>query len=577
MSTNSQTPRSTRYDVVRTELSGYDLLNNPRLNKGTAFTEEERDVFALHGLLPPHVGSLEEQMERRMKALESHETSFAKYSFMRDLQDANETLFYALLTHHIEKLLPIVYTPAVGEGCQRFSEIWHKSRGLFISYPNRRRMDQIFEDSRYDQVKCIVVSDGERILGLGDQGAGGMGIPIGKMALYTALGSIHPAYCLPVLLDVGTDNEDLLNDPIYIGWRQGRVRGEEYDDFVEAFVSAVKRRWPHILLQWEDFAGSNAARLLTRYRDQLCTFNDDIQGTAAIATATILAAVNVTGLPLTQQRIVVLGFGSAGIGIANLLCNAMHEAGLSDSEARSRFSAIDRQGLLVEGMKDIRPDQSSFVRKKEEIATWKLSGKEEISLIDVVRNAKPTILIGVSGHQGAFNEEAIRAMAATTQRPIIFPLSNPTSRSEATPEQLLHWSDGRALIGTGSPFPPVTINGKSVSIDQTNNSYIFPGLALGTIACKARSVSEGMIMAAAKTLAGLSPTQKDKTASLLPPLSESRKIGVFVAEAVAKQAIREGLAEVPDLKTFQEELKDCVWDPVYVPYERLETPCAKRG
>jgi malate dehydrogenase (oxaloacetate-decarboxylating) len=569
MSAQPKDPRPETRGVVRTRLSGFDLLNNPRLNKGTAFSEDERDLFALHGLLPPHVGTIEQQIERRKHALQDQQTAFAKYALMRDLQDTNETLFYALITQNIAALLPIVYTPTVGEGCQRFSEIWHKPRGLFLSYPNRKRMHKILANSRYDRVKCIVVSDGERILGLGDQGAGGMGIPIGKMALYTALGSIHPESCLPVLLDVGTDNEQRLADPIYIGWKNKRIRGREYDDFVDDFVSVVKRRWPHVLLQWEDFAGSNAARLLALYRDQLCTFNDDIQGTAAVATATVLAAVNVTGIPLTRQKIAVVGFGSAGIGIANLLLTAMKDAGLSDAEAHNLFYAIDRDGLLVEGAKDIRPDQQMFARKSEDVAGWQRSGGGEITLLDVVRNAKPTVLIGVSGQPGAFSEDAIREMANNAARPAIFPLSNPTSRCEATPQQLLEWTGGRALIGTGSPFEPVQFDGKSVHIDQTNNSYIFPGLALGIIASRARRVSDAMIMAAAQALAGLSPTRADKTASLLPPISESRKIALSVAQAAGERAIKDGLAAVPDREAFQTELAACLWDPVYVPYERI--------
>ena len=308
--------------TCQVSLSGFDLINSPRLNKGTAFSDHERDIFDLHGLLPPQVGTLDEQIERRKEALADESTPFNKYSLLRDLQDTNETLFYALLVRNIEEMLPLVYTPTVGEGCQRFSEIWRKPRGLFLSYPNKDRIDQILNHSRYDDVKCIVVSDGERILGLGDQGAGGMGIPIGKMALYTALGGIHPENCLPILLDVGTDNEDRLKDPIYIGWRHHRVRGAEYDAFVDGFVNSVKKRWPHVLLQWEDFAGSNAARFLARYRDQLCTFNDDIQGTAAVATATLISAINVTGIPLEQQKIVMVGFGSAGIGITNLLASS---------------------------------------------------------------------------------------------------------------------------------------------------------------------------------------------------------------------------------------------------------------
>jgi malate dehydrogenase (oxaloacetate-decarboxylating) len=553
---------------IKTKLSGFNLLNNPRLNKGTAFTEEERDIFSLHGLLPPHIGTLDQQMSRRKKVLDGHANDFDKYSYMRDIQDTNETLFYALLEHHVEELLPIVYTPTVGEGCQRFSEIWRKPRGLFLSYPNKHRIETILAHARYDYVKCIVVSDGERILGLGDQGAGGMGIPIGKMALYTALGGIHPEHCLPVLLDVGTDNEERLKDPIYVGWRNKRIRGEQYDDFVEAFVSAVKKRWPHVLLQWEDFAGANAARLLARYRDQLCTFNDDIQGTAAVATATLLSAVNVTGIPLKDQQIAVLGFGTAGIGIANLLLAEIREEGLSETEARKRFYAIDRYGLIVEGGKDIRPEQQPFARSQEEVQSWQRSDQNEISLLDVVRNAKATVLIGVSGQQGAFTEEAIRSMAKNAQRPIIFPLSNPTSRSEGTPQDLLIWTEGRALIGSGSPFPAATFNGRQIHIDQTNNSYIFPGLALGIIASRARRVSDSMIMAAAKALVGLSPTRKDKTASLLPPLSQSREVSRIVAEAVGKQALADGLAAVQDEAAFREHLEAGIWEPVYVDYQR---------
>ncbi len=569
MSAASPAPSAINSAVIRTKLSGYDLVNTPRLNKGTAFSEGERDAFALHGLLPPHVGTLEQQLERRKKALENQPTSFGKYGFMRDLQDTNETLFYALIAHNIEELLPIVYTPTVGEGCQRFSEIWRKPRGLFISYPNKHRVEQMLSDSRYDNVRCIVVSDGERILGLGDQGAGGMGIPIGKMALYTALAGIHPEHCLPVLLDAGTDNEERLNDPLYIGWRHRRIRGQEYDDFVEAFVSGVKRRWPHILLQWEDFAGSNAARLLERYRGQLCTFNDDIQGTAAVTTATIWAAANATGIPLKEQTIAVLGFGSAGIGIADLLVAAMKDDGLSEAQARSRFYAVDRYGLLVEGGKDIHPGQQPFARKKADVAGWTLSGGNEINLFDVIRNAKATILVGVSGQVGAFTENVVCEMAKHTSRPVIFPLSNPTSRAEATPEDLLKWTDGRALVGTGSPFAPVNINGKLTPVTQTNNSYIFPGLALGIVASKARRVTDAMIMAAAKRLAELSPTRKDKNANLLPPIADSRKVGLAVGDAVGKQALADGVAGVSNLEAFENELRAYVWEPVYLPYERL--------
>jgi malate dehydrogenase (oxaloacetate-decarboxylating) len=555
--------------AVRTRLSGYELLLNPRLNKGTAFTEEERDAFALHGLLPPHVGTLEDQRERRKRVLDSRPTAFGKYSNMRDLQDNNETLFYSLIAHNVEELLPIVYTPAVGEGCQRFSEIWRRPRGLFISYPNQHRMQQMLADPRYDDVRCIVVSDGERILGLGDQGAGGIGIPIGKMALYTALGGIPPEHCLPILLDVGTDNQALFNDPIYIGWQHHRIRGQQYDDFVEAFVSAVERRWPHILLQWEDFAGSNASRLLDRYRHRLCSFNDDIQGTAAVTTATLLAAIHATGIPLQEQTIAMFGSGAAGIGIVNLLIAAMKEEGLSDEQARCRIYAFNRYGLLVEGCKGMRPDQLPLARKRTDVAGWKLAGADDISLLDVVRNARVTALVGVSAQAGAFTQEIVRAMALHSPRPIIFPLSNPTSKSEAVPADLLQWTEGRALIGTGSPYAPVEFGGRMVHIAQVNNSYIFPGLALGILVSRARRVTDGMIMAAAKALAALSPARQDKCAALLPPIADSRKVSLVVAEAVGQQAIAEAVAELPGETTLRAQLRDYVWEPVYHPYERV--------
>ena len=555
--------------VVRTRLHGTELLLNSRHNKGTAFSEEERIAFGLHGFLPPHVGNLEDQRQRRKRALDGRESSFLKYSDLRDLQDTNETLFYSLIEHYTEELVPLVYTPAVGEGCQRFSEIWRRPRGLFLSYPHKDRMEQILSDPRYDDVRCIVVSDGERILGLGDQGAGGMGIPIGKMALYTALGGIPPEHCLPILLDVGTDRESLLDDPIYIGWRHKRVRGAEYDAFIEEFVSAVESRWPKILLQWEDFAGVNAAILLERYRDRLCTFNDDIQGTAAVTTGTLLAAVRATGRPLKDQRIAMFGSGSAGIGIGDLLIAAMQEEGLSEAEARQRIYAFNRHGLLVEGCEGIRPGQEPLVRKKADVEGWKLTGSGAISLLDVARNATITILVGVSAQPGSFTEEIVREMASHTAQPIIFPLSNPTSKAEATPADLLRWTDGRALVGTGSPFDAVEVNGKLVRISQINNSFIFPGLALGILVSRSTRVSDAMIMASAKALASQSPILADKDAPLLPPMADCRKVSLVVAEAVARQAMADGSAEAVDDATLRERLRAYVWEPVYRPYERI--------
>jgi malate dehydrogenase (oxaloacetate-decarboxylating) len=553
-------------NYIETSLSGYDLINQPMLNKGTAFSDAERDIFGLHGLLPPHVGDLENQTKRRLRAIESLPVGFEQYAFLRELQDTNETLFYALLQAHVEQMLPLVYTPTVGEGCQRFSEIWRKPRGLFLSYPHKDRIAGILAHPRFDQVRCIVVSDGERILGLGDQGAGGMGIPIGKLSLYTALAGIHPTTTLPILLDVGTDNQERLHDPIYIGWCHERVRGQQYDDFIESFVAAVIERWPHVLLQWEDFAGTNAARLLERYRDRLCTFNDDIQGTAAVATATLLAAINVTGTPLKEQRIAMLGFGSAGVGIVSLMVSAMVEAGLSLDQARGRVYAVDKDGLLVEGYPDLHPTQQPFVKKSETVAGWKLAQPGRIGLLDVIQNARPTVVIGVSGQPGVFTEEMVRVMTSYCERPVIFPLSNPTSRSEATPQDLLKWSNGAAVIGTGSPFPPVSLNGRSIPIDQTNNSYVFPGVALGIVASQARRVTDSMFMAAAKTLARLSPTEKDKQGRLLPPVTEIRSVSIQVAIAVAEQARKENLASLPPGDDLEAAVRGNVWEPRYLPY-----------
>ena len=553
--------------VIKTNLTGYDLINKPMLNKGMAFTADERDMFRLHGLLPPHVGTIDEQANRRLKILRAFSTDFERYAFLRDLQDTNETLFYHVLVHHLDELLPLVYTPTVGEGCQHFSEIWRKPRGLFLSYPNKPRIREILADPRFDRVRVIVVSDGERILGLGDQGAGGMGIPIGKLSLYTGCAGIHPELTLPILLDVGTNNQERLTNPLYIGWRHERIVGAEYDEFVEEFVSAVIERWPDVLLQWEDFAGANASRLLQKYRDRLCTFNDDIQGTAAIAAGTLLAAVNVTGLPLQQQRIAVLGAGSAGCGISSLLLRAMLDAGLSEAQARQAFFLVDRNGLLVDGMEGITAAQSPFVQSRDAVKSWHTSASSYIGLLDVMHNAKPTVLIGVSGQAGAFTEEVVRAMAQNVERPVIFPLSNPTSRSEATPQQLLEWTEGRALIGTGSPFAPVAWQGRSVRIDQTNNSYVFPGVGLGVLAAGARRVTDTMFMAAAKAVAAMSPTVQDKTGSLLPPVDQLREVSMAVAKAVALQAQADGVAETRNEAEVDRRIKAFVWEPAYLPYQ----------
>jgi malate dehydrogenase (oxaloacetate-decarboxylating) len=545
-------------------LSGYRLLADPRFNKGTAFSEQERDAFALHGLLPPRVATMSEQVSRRLAAFREFATDLERYAFLRDLQDTNETLFYALLAQNLQELLPIVYTPTVGAGCRSFSRLFRKPRGLFLSLPRKGTLKQILANPMFDKTEVIVVTDGERILGLGDQGAGGMGIPIGKLALYTACGGIDPARCLPVLLDVGTDNAENLRDPLYVGWNHARVRGQEYDDFVEEFIAAVDERWPHVLLQWEDFAKGNANRLLARYRDRVCTFNDDIQGTAAVATGTLLSAINVTGVPLAEQRIAIFGAGSAGCGIAKLLLAAMQAEGIDAADAARRFYLVDRDGLLIEGMNGLAEFQRPFLQPREAVASWRTG--EVISLMDVINNAKPTALIGVSGQPGAFSEQAVRTLAAQHTRPIIFALSNPISCAEATPADIDRWSEGRAIIGAGSPFPSLMRRGAPFSVDQTNNSYIFPGVGLGAIATRARRISDTMFMAAARALAELSPAKRDPNANLLPSVTALREVAIKVAIAVGKQACAEGLTEGVTADSVEAGVTAKLWTPIYAAF-----------
>lgn len=553
----------------RLKRSGYALLSDPILNKGTAFTEAERDEFDLHGLLPPHVSSMEGQVARRMAAIRTLTSDLEKYIFLRDLQDTNETLFFAVLTEHIEELLPIVYTPTVGLGCQRFSHIYRKPRGLFLGPQHRHRLDAIFANQRFDNVDVIVVTDGERILGLGDQGAGGMGIPIGKLALYTACGGIDPSRTLPITLDMGTNNEDLRHDPSYIGWRHDRVRGEAYEMFVEDFVEAVLRRWPNVLLQWEDFAGGNAALFLERYRDRLCTFNDDIQGTAAIVVGAVLSALHASGQSLCDQRLVVAGAGAAGCGISELLVTSMINRGLTEEEARSRFFLLNSRGLVTEATSNLAPYQMPFAQKLGAISDWGVAEHgRPIGLLDVVRHARPTILLGVSGQGGLFTEEIVREMGRINDHPLIFPISNPTSKAEATPEDIMKWTEGRAVIGTGSPFPPVEVQGEKRRVDQVNNSYIFPGLGLGTVASGARRVSDKMFLAAAEALAEMSPARHGPGHTLLPPVTALRHVAAHVGGAVARQAYLEGLTQDFQPEEAENIVKARMWDPVYETYIR---------
>lgn len=554
---------------LKVKLTGYSLISTPLLNKGMAFSQQEREEFDLLGLLPPGETNLAIQRKRSYEACLSKSSDIEKYIYLRDLQDSNETLYYSLLCSHIPEFMPIVYTPTVGLGCQRFSHIYRRPRGVFISYPDKNRIDKIFNHPRFDNVKIIVVSDGERILGLGDQGAGGMGISIGKLALYTVCAGIYPANTLPVLLDTGTNNEELISDPLYIGWHHERVREKEYNDFIDAFVSAVKKRFPHILLHWEDFAQQNANPILEKYRDKLCTFNDDIQGTAAVAVGTLLSAIQVTGTPLRDQRIVVFGGGSAGCGISSLIMKAMIADGMSEQEARSRFFIIDRHGLLLDSMPDLLPFQKPFAQSNNQIATWACSNPYNITLKETVKNARPTLLIGVSGQAGAFTEEIVREMASHVERPVIFPLSNPTERSEATPADLMKWTKEKVIIGTGSPFKDITKHGQPFRVDQTNNCYIFPGIGLGVIAVKAKRITDEMFMIAAKALADCSPAKLNHEANLLPPLTDIREVSFHVAMAVAKEAIRAGLAEIDPNQDLETHVRSLMWQPEYLPYEKL--------
>ncbi len=547
-------------------LSDYALLTNPILNKGMAFSEKERTEFHLHGLLPPQISNIELQRLRSYNAFKAKQSTLEKYIYLRDLQDSNETVFYDLLTNYLEECLPIIYTPGVGDGCVYFSHIYRRPRGLFISYPFRKHIDKILANPRFSHTDVIVVSDGERILGLGDQGAGGMGIPIGKLSLYTACAGLHPKGSLPIILDTGTDNVERLNDPLYIGWKHNRIRGQEYDDFIDLFVTAVKKRFPHVLLQWEDFAKNNASTILEKYRDELCSFNDDIQGTAAVATGTLLAAVQVAKTKLRDQRIVILGAGSAGTGISTLILHAMMEDGLSEEEARGRFYLLDRTGLITDQSTHLLPFQKPFAQPAAKLSNWKRSG-DKITLLDVVKNVKPTLLIGVSGQGGVFTEEIVREMASHVEHPIIFPLSNPTLNSEAKPADLIQWTKGKVIMGTGSPFAPVEKDGKPFRVDQTNNSYIFPGMGLGIIAVKARKVTDSMFMAAAKALAAASPA-KDGHTNLLPPLTKIREVSFQVALAVAQEAVHLGLADPCTPDQIHRRILQTMWTPTYVPYEK---------
>ncbi|SEM00409.1 NAD-dependent malic enzyme [Halomonas caseinilytica] len=543
--------------------AGPPLLEMPLLNKGSAFTREERLEFNLIGLLPQNVETIEEQVERAYRQYRQCQNDLDRHIYLRAIQDDNETLYFRLVSEHLEEMLPIIYTPTVGQACEEFSNIYRNHRGLFISYPDRDRMDDILRSATKDKVKVIVVTDGERILGLGDQGIGGMGIPIGKLSLYTACGGISPAYTLPITLDVGTNNQALLDDPMYMGWRHPRVSQAEYDAFMADFIAAVKRRWPQVLLQFEDFAQANAMPLLERYRDELCCFNDDIQGTASVCVGTLMAACKARGEGVADQRVVFVGAGSAGCGIAEQVVVAMQAEGLSEQEARARVFMVDREGLVTSEQSWLRDFQRRLAQDPSLVEGW-----DGQALLEVVKQVRPTVLLGVCGQQGLFTEEVIRTMHAGCPSPLVMPLSNPTSRAEALPEDVIRWTDGQAMVATGSPFAPVEYQGRQYPIAQCNNAYIFPGIGLGVVAAGARRVTDGMLMAASRALAAEAPVAKTGEGSVLPALSKIRDLSKAIAFEVAAQAQKEEVALKSDEKAIRAAIERHFWYPEYRDYRR---------
>lgn len=550
--------------------AGPALLETPLLNKGSAFSESERLAFNLIGLLPPRYENIEDQVKRAYMQYKSFDEPINQHIYLRAVQDNNETLFYGLLKEHLVEMLPIIYTPTVGEACEHFSDIYRSARGIIASYEERQFIDQMLRSVTKNKVKVIVVTDGERVLGLGDQGIGGMGIAIGKLAIYTACGGISPAYTLPVALDVGTNNETLLDDPHYMGARHPRIKKPEYDAFVDQFIKAAQKRWPGVLIQFEDFAQPNAMPILRRHRNQVCCFNDDIQGTATVTLGTLLSACKKKGEELKQQSVIFVGSGSAGCGIAEQIIKAMVTEGLTDAEARAKIFMVDRSGLLTEGMEDLRDFMKNLAQPLSVINKWELAeNNNHPSLIDVVKNTKATILIGVSGKQGLFTEDIIREMVNGCSRPIILPLSNPSQHAEAQPHDVVEWTDGKAIVATGSPFKPVKYNGATFEISQCNNSYVFPGVGLGVISCGARLISDEMLMAASRTLADLSLNSKGKTNAVLPPLTSLPEISRKIATVVAKTAIGQELAREMTDDELNAAIDHNFWTPAYREYRRI--------
>ncbi|EJR59985.1 hypothetical protein IIO_03344 [Bacillus cereus VD115] len=556
--------------ALETTLRGAEVLSTPLLNKGVAFTQEEREELGLKGLLPPAVLTLEEQARRAYEQFSSQPDDLLKNVYLTALHDRNEVLFYRILTDHLREMLPIVYTPTVGVAIQRYSHEYRKPRGIYLSINDPSGIEDAFANigATAENIDLVVVTDGEGILGIGDWGVGGINIAIGKLAVYTAAVGIDPSRVLPVILDVGTNREELLNNPFYIGNRHPRITGEAYDEFIDTFVQAVNKQFPKALLHWEDFSSRNARKILDKYRHDVCTFNDDIQGTGAVSLAAVLSAVKASGVPLSEHRVVVFGAGTAGIGIADQVRDAMVRVGLSDEESHNRFWCIDRNGLVTDNMEGLLDFQMPYARKEAEVSDWKQN--DVIGLAEVVKHVKPTILIGTSTVAGAFKEEIIKEMASHVERPIILPMSNPTPLAEAKPADLIEWTEGRALVATGSPFEPVTYNGVTYVIGQSNNALIFPGLGLGTIVVRASVMTDGMFAAAAEAVASMVDTSQPG-APILPEVEELRNISELVAIEVAKVAVAEGVAREnlsdDDIKIA---VKEAMWKPEYRQIKAVE-------
>lgn len=545
------------------KLDPIQILQTPLLNKGTAFTKEERSLLHLHGILPPHLSSVDEQIDRMQAQLEKEKTAIGKYNVLNDLLNRNEILFYQYADRHIGDVLKYIYTPTVGDAALQYSLIYKQRRGLYFSYLLKDKIAEIIEHIPQKEVDVIVVTDGERILGLGDQGIGGMTIPVGKLALYTLFAGIHPEKTLPIILDVGTNNEELLKNPLYLGWNHERIHGKEYASFVDCFVENIKKRYPHVLLQWEDFGKNNAAPLLDRYRKKILSFNDDIQGTAAVSLAAILGAIKRTKGKLEEQKVVVFGGGSAGTGISRMIHQAFMSEGLSSEDALSRIYIIDISGLIHTNLEKMDKNQRFFARPFPSLKNWTTESWDYISLMDVIKNVQPTILIGVSAQTGAFSEKVVKEMAKHTPNPIIFPLSNPTSKAEAFPEEIIEWTNGSAIVATGSPFQPVEHNGRFYTIAQCNNVYIFPGVGLGAILANAAQITDNMFLEAAKTLADLSPILKDPYASLFPEFKDVRKVSKKIAIHVAKRAIKDKVAKIDPNEDIEKKASEYMWIPKY--------------